>query len=333
MIYWLTREDYAATARKLTLGLGNTFTDLQPLSYERVFYKRNLPKGHYIFTDFDRLSQYEIECAISATDAIRKKSPASIILNDPRWVLERVPLLTTLYRAGLNDFEVTRLDNGDRPDRFPVFVRSEDDYRRPFTGLISSAEELEESLTSLREQGRCLKRRIAVGFCAETDPDGFYRKYGVFKIREHMIPQHILRGRHWMVKSRGSETNEAFANEELNFVRNNPHQEQLREIFKLAHIDFGRIDYTIVGGRVQTFEINTNPTFPNFGKKKDVRSERREIIQQRIIEALEALQSVGLPGGTIRFSLPKPFLDRPRIPRRSGLPTRLYWAIKGNLKL
>ena len=34
---------------------------------------------------------------------------------------------------------------------------------------------------------------------------------------------------------------------------------QLREIFDLAQIEYGRIDYGMLDGKVQCWEINTNP--------------------------------------------------------------------------
>jgi hypothetical protein len=44
-------------------------------------------------------------------------------------------------------------------------------------------------------------------------------------------------------------------------MRDNPHKEKLLEIFRLAGIGFGRIDYGIKDGNIQTWEINTLPTF------------------------------------------------------------------------
>ena len=48
--------------------------------------------------------------------------------------------------------------------------------------------------------------------------------------------------------------------DEFDYIQKNPHEEQLRQIFDLAHVEYGRIDYSIKNGRVQTWEINLNPT-------------------------------------------------------------------------
>jgi hypothetical protein len=48
--------------------------------------------------------------------------------------------------------------------------------------------------------------------------------------------------------------------EELEYVRTNPHRAQLEEIFTIAGVGYGRIDYSLLDGAVQTWEINLNPT-------------------------------------------------------------------------
>ncbi|MFI5426708.1 hypothetical protein [Aeromicrobium sp. UC242_57] len=47
--------------------------------------------------------------------------------------------------------------------------------------------------------------------------------------------------------------------EELEFIENFPHHDDVAEAFELAGLDYGRIDYGIVDGRMQVWEINTNP--------------------------------------------------------------------------
>jgi hypothetical protein len=63
-----------------------------------------------------------------------------------------------------------------------------------------------------------------------------------------------------MLKHSPTEFTLAMVREELDYVSQNPHQEQLLKIFELAHVDYGRIDYSIKNGKVQTWEINLYPT-------------------------------------------------------------------------
>jgi len=76
--------------------------------------------------------------------------------------------------------------------------------------------------------------------------------------------------------------------EELDYVVDNPHENNLQRIFELARADFGRIDYGFSEGRLVTFEINSNPTFPT-GKMRLGRHERKAIILPRLISAFMAI--------------------------------------------
>ncbi|MEX2207919.1 MAG: hypothetical protein WEF50_16965 [Myxococcota bacterium] len=320
MIYYLSREDYTQPIADLLEGLGRDGRFIRSDSYERLFYERRAPLGHYVFTDFDRLTSYELESACSFAAALQRQAPQARIYNHPTRVLERYPLLRKLADEGLNSFAVTRFDAGERPERYPVFIRLEDDCQGPDSPLIHDAEQFEQALASLAAQGKPAKRRIAVEFCAEQDGDGYYRKYGAFNLCGRIVPQHILRSTDWNVKRSHLTSDADFAAEELAFARDNPHQRELQRIFALARIDYGRIDYGVVKGAIQTYEINTNPTYPDFKhKSSDARQERRELVRRLVLEGLRALDVRELRGPRFAFALPEPVLEDPRLPRHGTL--------------
>ncbi len=62
-------------------------------------------------------------------------------------------------------------------------------------------------------------------------------------------------------------------------METNPHERQLREIFRRARIDFGKIDYAMLGDRLQVWEINTNPNISWGPIQED--SERKAVLSQR----------------------------------------------------
>lgn len=305
MIHLVTRADYDHTVRGFLDNTRRELRCVRLLSYEGLWRRLRAPVGHYIFTDFDRLTGVEIDVLISLTDTLRQCHAGVRILNDPRWVLERVPLLRRLEREGLNRFGVTRLDAGERPSDFPVFIRSEDGCAGPETGLIDDEASLDASLHELRARGLTLKRRIAVGFCAEPDAAGYFRKYGAMNVAGVIIPQHIHRALDWNVKWRAAHFDASMVAEELTYLCENPHRDQLREIFHLAHIDYGRIDYGIVDGKVQTFEINTNPSLPRFANRNSLRAGRHDVLRPAMIEALRALDSPVSGSGTVAIELPE----------------------------
>jgi hypothetical protein len=74
----------------------------------------------------------------------------------------------------------------------------------------------------------------------------------------------------WQVKE-ADLLGEQFLRAELEYVETNPHEAEVREIFALARVDYGRIDYSFdADGRMQVWEINTNPTLvmPTYDPKR-----------------------------------------------------------------
>src|SRR4029450_221026 len=156
MIYLGSLQDHVVGIARLIEGLQSEIRSLRHVTYERLFYSMKAPVGHYVFTDIDRLSHYEKETVIGLADALRRAHPAVRILNDPRKVLERYPLIRLLAEKGLNRFGATRLDDGSRPSRYPVFIRCEDSHHGADTDLLHSPEELECAIADLAAQGKVL---------------------------------------------------------------------------------------------------------------------------------------------------------------------------------
>jgi hypothetical protein len=334
MIYYVSRQDYDRTVRGLIHHVPGFLPFIRTLSYERLFSSGKAPAGNYIFTDFDRLTAYEIESASVITDALRKVYPEVLILNDPRYAMERYTLLKTLRREGINRFNVTRLDGGALPENYPVFIRSEDGAFGPDSGLCNSAEELERAISALREKGKVLKRRIAVEFCAQPDEAGYYRKYSVYNINGRIVPQHMYISRNWVVKSGSTEINDSTMAEEREYIRTNPHHDELLRIFRIARIDFGRIDYGIVDGTLQVYEINTNPHYPLLHDLEPVELKHRLEIRSNVVSAFQALDASSPSGRSVQFITPgrrKLSLRKPRFWRNPAWidkAGRRFWQNK-----
>ena len=66
----------------------------------------------------------------------------------------------------------------------------------------------------------------------------------------------------WLVKygKKGIASEDLYA-EELESIRTNPYSFELEPVFGTAGINFGRADFAFVNGRMQVYEINTNPFF------------------------------------------------------------------------
>jgi hypothetical protein len=322
MIFFVTHHDTPhPIANAARLGRRQKLADIRLLNYREVFTKRRAPVGHYVFTDFDRLTSYEIEAAEILARRLVEVAPGAKVLNRPALVLERFALLRRLAAEGLNDFSACRLDSGEMPRRYPVFVRLEDDCQKPDTGLLHSEGELRAAIASLRAAGLPMKRRIAVEYCAEKGPDGNFRKYGAFRIGDRLVPHHLFHNGDWYVKhavrQRSAATEDIFAPEIIAYLRGMPHAAEVRQRFELASIDYGRIDYGFAGGRMQSYEINTNPLVPmrTTPPTSELGRVRRELFRDAFFAAFAALDApIGGPAW-VRFSLPEPRLQH--------FPTRL----------
>ncbi len=311
MLYYLTTAEHPGPIWDIIRSSGwRNLPFLQPLTYEALFHSRKAPRGHYIFTDFDRLTAYEVQCAARIAEAVQAADPNLKIYNHPGRTLERVPLLSRLYKAGINSFNVTRIDTGDRPTGWPVFIRCEDDCKRPDTGLLNNDAEYDAALADMAARGIPLKRRIAVQYRAELSPDGFYRKYGAFRVGGRIVLQHILRNADWYVKH-GQIKDDDAARLEFTQLFDNfaAHASQLEAVFALAGIDYGRVDYSIVNGRIEVYEINTNPVLRGPGRRRpggggSLEKQKRTV--PMLIGGFRAMNPPHASGGAIRFELPKP---------------------------
>ncbi|MEF2277333.1 hypothetical protein V3W47_03420 [Deinococcus sp. YIM 134068] len=261
MIYLLTTPDHPCLEDFLAGPGAALAPHVVPLAYPTLFAARTLPPGTYVFADLERLSDAELERAAWVWRQLASGGPAVRLLNPPIRVRQRFELLRLLHERGLNDFDVYRLDEGRPPRRFPVFVRGERGHNAVTSALLHDAPALESFLERRRAGDRSPGGTIVTEFRGERDGRGLYRRYAAFRVGDRIIPTDIFFGRHWEVRGLGGEmvVDQETVAEETRFLHDHPHEVQLREVFELAHIDYGRVDYGVVGGRVQVYEINTNP--------------------------------------------------------------------------
>jgi hypothetical protein len=304
MIHYICRNGEQNTIAPFLCTTGSALQNvIRVTSYEEIFAEGALAAGHLIFTDLDRLSGYELEAAQVVAKAMRDATPGVRILNEPVQVLLRYSLITMLWKEGLNPFRAVRLDGAIPTLRYPVFIRREDGALGPESGLVQSEKELRDVMAELLARGCPLRGRLAVEYCAERSSDGYFRKYGAFRVDARILPQHIQFSRHWVVKQDTGVVTPPLVDEEMDYIRGNPHEGALRAVFDCAKVGFGRIDYSFVGGRLVVYEINTNPMFPS-GNHRNGRQHLRRMVGQKLVEALRELDSPLPRADAVRFILP-----------------------------
>ncbi len=255
MIYLLTPRDSIPYARDY-LERAGLEGDGDCLGYEDLPGFTELPPGLFVFTGLNRLGPSAVSMFGVLHDQIWHQTGRKP-LNDPRKTLRRFELLRALQANGLNDFRVFQAREDISGARFPVFVRTRerDGYMSP---LLDSKEAVDRAIGRGIIDGFPLEELLVVEFLDTSDQDGVYRKYSAYVVGSRVIPVSLDVGPDWILR-RGSRT-KASVDEELRFVEENPHNDQVSRIFSLSNTEFGRIDYSLKGDRVQTWEINTLPT-------------------------------------------------------------------------
>jgi hypothetical protein len=221
--------------------------------------KTRFSRGTYVLSALDQYSS-GMQAFVTAVHASLEHEAGIRFLNHPTRTLQRFALLDALHRGGKNEYRALRVFDPWQELRFPMFVRDETNHDGALSPLLHSQADVERAIGDARVRGHLARNLMVVEFCDTSDAGGSYRKYSAFVVGRHIIPRYLSVSREWMLKFAGGEFTRAMAEEELEYLMTNPHEAELREIFDLAHVGYGRIDYGIKDGRLQTWEINLNPT-------------------------------------------------------------------------
>ena len=223
------------------------------LSYENL--PRRFRGGTYVFAALEQLSApmerlaESLDAQLAACDSVR-------VLNRPGRTLRRYELLSELARRGYNEHRAVRATEDLRGLRYPVFLRGERTHDGALSPLLHDARDVAAWIGRLVVIGRKLDELLVIEFNDTSDAHGVFRKYSAFIIGDRILPRSLDYGRDWMLKRQGTEYTRETLAEELEYVRTNPHERQLREIFAIAGVDYGRIDYSMKNGRVAFRSMN-----------------------------------------------------------------------------
>jgi hypothetical protein len=235
---------------------------LKPLYYEDLPYRKQLPVGTYIFSDVERLPADMMAQAIDMAHML--EAAGNTVYNHPAKALGRYDLLENLYQDNINDFAIHRLadvQSGARLPRFPAFVRRENDHKGSMSQPVTTMEELEKIAKESLDSGIPLEDLIVVEWCDVRSDDGQFRKFSSFVVGDQFIAGTLVFSNNWVTKY-PDVLNEGNIAEEREYLTANPHphEDLVREVFRRANLQYGRIDYGVKDGKIQVWEINSNPT-------------------------------------------------------------------------
>lgn len=217
-----------------------------------------MPVATYIFTDMERLTPAQLTVACWLWDKLAASGKDVRLLNHPGRCPRRLDLLRLLHARGVNSFAAYHAAEVLAVRRFPVFLRRASDHAGSISPLLHNQTEVNDAVMNYVMSGEPFDDLLAIEFC-DTGRDGLYRKYGIFRIGPHILPRHLLVSAEWMSKTKPCLIAPPYLAEELEYLAANPHEKEVRAIFELAGIEYGRLDYSIKDGKIQVWEINTNP--------------------------------------------------------------------------
>lgn len=298
---------------------GAQLTDrVRIVTYDDIVAHRGLPLGTYIFAAIDQLSPTEREIARQCWQELSGASRDIRLINHPTEVLGRYRLLNTCFERGRNAFSARRALEFARRQRFPVFVRPEGEHGGSLTPLLHNRWQLAQALAKALVSGYRLRDLIIVEYCDTADRSGIFRQYCATIAGDRIMPQVLVHNLNWITKWQGRLVDADKAQEQLDYVKGNPHAEWLRETFALAKIGYGRIDYGLKGGVPQVWEINTNPTIVRRAGTSSTMSEEQRVLLEPVRQdfirqlraALAELDSAVDPHRRIRIDVSRRQISR-----------------------
>jgi hypothetical protein len=260
LIYYICHRKHPYTLGVFLAYFRHDFSQIiRIISYEDLFALPRIKTGTLVFTDFDRISATQHRQATEFVAFLESRSSKMAILNHPARAMGRFDLLSARHNADQSAPAVARLENWEQVQRFPVFIRGENDHLDALSGLITTKSELAcAAVKLLGERGDC-DDIIVVEFKNRPNADGLYEKYGAFRVGNAIYGQHLFQNTDWWVKDNGANWTSGRGLQSRTYVKENPHADELMPIFVAAGIEYGRIDYCMMDGKVVVFEINTNP--------------------------------------------------------------------------
>ncbi len=272
------------------------------ITFEEVLERESLPLGVYVFGGVNLLRPATAHLLTSVHEQLARATGV-VPLNHPVRSLRRYELIRALRDRDLIPYTAYGAWEDYSSVRLPAFVRPRD-IDTVIPELRHSIREIERDIGNAISWGRPAEELVVIEF-ADTSVDGLFTKYAAHRVGDRILARSIDRGTHWVQRRQHSDITMALIDEAAEYEESNPWEDQIREIFEIARIEFGRMDFSVVDGRVICWEINTLPSMhrPHGVAElpEDLRAARlpgRERFAERLRDAFEVLldQADAIPG-------------------------------------
>ncbi len=255
--FFVCRSGADAIARYLKSAWGSALAPSVRLAYYDAPHNLDFAyPGTYVMAGVEGLGWKSLQDTADRCQALAALGDRARVLNHPTRLRRRYELLRALYERGLHAGNVYYLDEGRMPARYPVCLQRADAPFDPEAPWLEDPAAVASACQTLRDRGVSFQNVFALELGDVRSPDGLYRLYSALKVGDRLVAQRLLVGRRW---GDWQSAPDRALPEALAYLRCNPHGESLQEIFRLARIDYGRVDYCWLGDRPQVWGIDTNP--------------------------------------------------------------------------
>lgn len=266
MFYFLLRKSARYTVERLLAGHAKHLSHIvEPLFYEDLHLKPELRPGAFVFTDMDRILPPGNIAAARLHEYLSTFSSEFRVLNHPTKTLMRYDLLKKLYTLGINDFQICKASEDLSLLSMPVYLRSALGHNPILSGLLNDQKALRRAILEKRVLGHRPDTMYVIEFCDTSDERGIFTKYSALKIADQIFPRHVNFDTQWIVKSGAAHIDPDLHMSHRDHIdwyfSTNPHKEWLENVCNIAGIGYGRVDYSVLHGKPQLWEINTNPSY------------------------------------------------------------------------
>lgn len=267
--------------------------NVQCRSYDWILGKKHIPPATYVFTDRERMDVWDLRVLSGLYAHLQQAGSGFRVVNNPAAMMNRRALLRTLYMRGINDFNAYAVTERVEPTRFPVFLRREFDHAQPLTGLLDTAHELEAALAALRAADEPEEGVLIIEYCAQPVAEKLFRKLSAYRVGDRTFFYNTVHENSWLVKyGTVNGGTDALYDDERQMIETNAFRDTLDQAFDIAGVDYGRADFGMVDGRVQIYEINTNPTITAPGAHPNpIRGRNQELGWDHYCNAINALDT------------------------------------------
>lgn len=296
-LIFVTLHQNRFTMKSLVEPLSERGVQMDIVGWEEIWASDSLPRATWILTDFDRLAPGELDVAARLYRALG--AAGCRVLNDPVHFLPRAAYLRRLHAVGLNRFTCWLPALGEMPDRFPCFLRTAAAHRGVMTDLLRDADAARAALDAALDAGNPLSDLVFVEFAAEHAPGyDFYRKKAAHRAGPAIVCATDVNDRNWMAKRGefGLTPPADFAAQLAEAqLADYPFAAFARRAFDLCGLEFGRVDFGIVAGRPQVYEVNSNPMV--HPPKQHPNADRVETMRLVFDNLVAALADLAGPSG------------------------------------